>query len=567
VRCVLSVPMRLRTRTALLTGLAWAAVCGFASGQEGAVVPQKGGVVPQQREPNASPPGQDAIVVPPGGYVRDRRLVEALATLERMVRSGSGQDFATVAQWVLDQPGDSIVINAQGRPVSVRRSVECILSQTSRERLADYRRQIGPTAAAELAEVRREDGSSGLWKIVRRFFLTEAGGQAAVELIVKGLDAGADDVVTALGTRLLREPAHAGVVTPALKRRIEMAAERTQVAAAATFLPSSDPRNETELVSRSAAIMARPNWTVPLEVRRQPTVDTRWRQWMSQVRDADQSTAISFKPLVVQDKVLFRDGSRLRAIDANTGKVVWEQSTNLGWESLLSSTLAAPGEREAIANRRTPLLIDWMVTNSTYFSLTTDGRQVFLVDDAGAALESIIGEKLARDLPEDDRREALRNDVIAISLETPSGADKRAIWSLRERAGGAEGPLQDHTFLGPPAVLSGLLVVLTEVDREVCACAIDPMTGAVRWIQAIAEPDTTILDDRGRFARSCTPVVSRGFVLCPTQMGSLVALDATTGAFAWVHAHFDPRLPAGRPVYRPATALPQLRNAAFNLQH
>ncbi|HET6425812.1 MAG TPA: PQQ-binding-like beta-propeller repeat protein, partial [Planctomycetaceae bacterium] len=210
--------------------------------------------------------------------------------------------------------------------------------------------------------------------------------------------------------------------------------------------------------------------------------------------------------------------------------------------------------------------MDWLVSNSTYFSLTTNGRQVFLVDGAGSALEALTSERGLRELPDEQQREALNNDVIAIDLNAvQKDAAQSSSWSLRARTSGDRSPFRNHTFLGPPAATPGLIVVLSEVDREVCAAAVDSETGEVHWIQPVAEPDTTILEDRERFKRSCTPVIARGFVLCPTQLGSLVALDLTTGAFAWVHAHYDPRPPVSRPAaYRSMAALPQTRNAAFN---
>ncbi len=513
-----------------------------------------------------SAPAQETLesaAPPPGGFVRDRRLVEALSALERLTKAGSAQDFANVAQWVLDQPRDSIVIDRQGRPSSVRRSVEQAISQSSRDRQADYRRLIGPIAAAELAEARKSDQSEPLWNIVRRFFLTEAGGEASLDLVARGLDAGADEIVAALGTRLLQEPLHRGLMTPTLKRRIAMAEERLSAGEKANADSGAGA-----LGPFTAAVMPRPQWTLPLQVRQHSTVmEARWHAWQTQLRDNDQSTAIAAKPLVVSGLVIFRDGSLLRAIDEKNGAVVWEQATNLGWESLLAESLSHSSENDSSISRRSPVLLNWLIANSTYFSLSTDRRHVFLVDGAGAALEAMVSEKSLRDLPEEQRRDAVRNDVIAFPVDRDHSAESRKAWSLRERSGGPQSPFHHHTFLGPPVAASNLLVVMSEVDREVCASAVDPESGAVRWTQPIAEPDTMILDDRARFARSCTPVIAQGLVLCPTHLGSLVALDVTNGAFAWVHAHVDSRPPPGRPTaYRSVTALPQMRNAAFNIR-
>lgn len=504
---------------------------------------------------------EDSPLVPPGGYVRDRRLNEALATLQRLDRAGSGQEFATVAQWILDQPRDSIVVDADGRASSVRQSAERLLSQASRERLLDYRRLVGPTAAADLAEIDSNVGEKQLWSIVRRYFLTEAGGRAAVQLLVRGLDSGSDEIAAAVGERLLREPVHVGLITPGLRRRLEMAMERST-------RHSDRVNTHPQEVVQSSEVMLRPQWSLPWEVRSQSAaIEARWKFWQGQLLNNEQSMAISAKPLVVADSVIFRDGRRIRVVNSATGHVAREWSTNLGWDSLFAANYQGV-EAEATGQRRTALLVDWLVSNSSYFSLTTNGRQVFFVDGAEGALETLVQEQMTREMLQDQRRESLENDIVAISLDrVPAASNDKPNWSLRTSTGGNSSPFRYHTFLGPPAVLPGLMVVLSEVDREVFASAVNPDTGQILWMQPIAEPDLAILNDRARFSRSCTPTIARGLVLCPTQLGAVVALDLTSGAFAWVHAHYDPRPSATRPgVYRPMTALPQVRSSVFNLR-
>ncbi len=518
------------------------------------------------------------LTPPPGGFVRDRRHGEALAAVERLSQVGSGNDFVTAAQWVLDQPRDSISISAEGKPRSVRRTVESIVSTASKDRIGDYRRLIGPVAAADLTKSRRQESVDGLWDIVRRYFLTEAGGQATIELMIRSLDSGADDIAAALAARLSQEPAHAALLTPTVRRRMEVALRRvdrvedtdpeSQRNPSSIVVTPAPLRTENIEISRSAAVMCRPDWTIPLDfAERYPVVDARWQSWQSQQREENQSTAIASKPLVVQGQVVFRDGNRLRAVNHRTGQPSWEHVTGLGLDSLFSSTLLKNRDGDFGGAERMTLLTSLLAANAAYFSLTTDGRQIYLVDGVGAAIESLMRGTPLRDLTDEQRREALQNDLVAIHAHPQFSGENRRIWSLKELARDRESPLRDHTFLGPPTAMPGFLLAMTESDREICAVAINPETGQVRWIQPVAEPDSAVLDDRPRFFRSCTPVVARGLVLCPTQLGSLVALDVTNGSFAWVHVHVDQRQMLTRSgTFRQLPVLSQNRNSAFNLR-
>ncbi len=517
-------------------------------------------------------------IAPPGGFVRDRRQAEALAAVERLSKAGSASDFTSATQWLLDQPRDSIVFSAEGQARSVRRTVERILSTGSKERLADYRRLMSPTASAELTAARRDESTDRLWGIVRRYFYTEAGGQAATDLLIRALDSGSDEIAAALAIRLSEEPAHRVLLTPGIRNRIDLTLRRIERKALAdsdlfsgdqTETAILEPLRSPEVDSRhSSAVMAQPQWTLPLDfTERYGSIESRWKSWQAQQREGDQSTAIASKPIVAQGQVIFRDGDRLRAIDYRTGRVTWEQKTNLGMDALLSGAIPGLRDGETGTPQRVSLLTNMLAGNSAYFSLTTDGRQVYLVDGVRTALETLLSGASLRDLPIELRRDALKNDLIAVNAHPEFRGDNRQVWSLRERLQDGASPLRDHTFLGPPLAFPGFLLAITESDREIYAVALDPDTGHERWIQPIAEPDSAVLDDQLRFYRSCTPLVARGLVFCPTQLGSLVALDVTSGAFAWVHAHVDPRLPVPRNgAYRQPPLLAQNRNAAFNLR-
>ena len=100
-------------------------------------------------------------------------------------------------------------------------------------------------------------------------------------------------------------------------------------------------------------------------------------------------------------------------------------------------------------------------------------------------------------------------------------------------------PLHGHFFLGPPLVLDGRLYAVTECESQLNLVALKAETGAVLWIQGIGYVDRPIDEDSLRNALACTPCYSAGVIVCPTQMGVLVGVDALDGALLWTYYYGD----------------------------
>ncbi len=100
-------------------------------------------------------------------------------------------------------------------------------------------------------------------------------------------------------------------------------------------------------------------------------------------------------------------------------------------------------------------------------------------------------------------------------------------------------PLNGHFFLGPPLALDGRLYAVTECDSQLNLVALRAETGAVLWIQGIGYVDRPIDEDALRNTLACTPCYSAGVIVCPTQMGVLVGVDALDGALLWTYYYGD----------------------------
>ena len=100
-------------------------------------------------------------------------------------------------------------------------------------------------------------------------------------------------------------------------------------------------------------------------------------------------------------------------------------------------------------------------------------------------------------------------------------------------------PLHGHFFLGPPLALDGRLYAVTECDSQLNLVALRADTGAVLWVQGISYVDRPIDEDSLRNTLACTPCYSAGVIVCPTQMGVLVGVDALDGALLWTYYYGD----------------------------
>ena len=120
------------------------------------------------------------------------------------------------------------------------------------------------------------------------------------------------------------------------------------------------------------------------------------------------------------------------------------------------------------------------------------------------------------------------------------GGDSRLAWTTETEAGQPDDALHSHVFLGPPTLVGGMAYCLTENDDELFAVALDATNGDVLWKQPIALSEHSLLSDRQRSLRAGLPTVTRGLVLCPTNIGLLVAVDAVTGQLRWHHSSLEP---------------------------
>ncbi len=242
-------------------------------------------------------------------------------------------------------------------------------------------------------------------------------------------------------------------------------------------------------------------------------------------------------PLVVQDQIIFRNPHGIQAIDAKTGTPLWKFPCE--------TSLAKLMEQPSRGGREKPDLDRVLAGNPSWGMLASDGRRVFAIDQLEMTWNpiSVVGGKVVSD-PSRERRKS--NRLIALDLQSQGDVEK-PIWSL----GGPNQPnnesfsLAGHFFLGPPLPLHDRLYTVAEHEHQLHLMALHAQTGELIWSQGIALVDLSIENDRNRYSLACTPSYANGILICPTQLGVVVAVDETTGTLLWVHYYGDP-LPKNR---------------------
>jgi len=512
--------------------------------------------------------------------IRSRRYQEAVAAAEGYVKAGQQQAALEAIQWLLSQPSDVLIRDASGQFRSSRGEAERLLRSLPAAAREQYQRVNGSVAAGAWGRLPSPPSTAACLELVRSYFSTEAGYLASASLISRWLDDGNVDMAAALAMRVIDEPAHRARITPAFLRRAELscrAAGRTndadairtdwlsRVAEASTIpVPASplafvSPNSERGYQSLSAAApLSRPVWQRSLDAAKLlPQLDEAWRQWSAEKRDKDLPTAVAWRPIVVGEQLIFRDLLTIRALDVQTGAPLWHFATKMGADQLLNPT---PTDR-AMARRLQWEYWESLFGSSLAGSLSTDGVRVYAVSDSESLLLSPRRAADARDFDDATLRPAA-NSLIALNVWTDDEAGRLA-WSTADGAGQPEKPLAGHTFLGPPAIAGDIAFCLAESDRELVLAALDADSGQFLWRQPVALAERSLFEDRQRGLRAGIPTVWRGMVLCPSNVGLLVAVDAVTGQFRWYHSCLDP-LPEGRPLpLRPTLPPAHKRHSAF----
>jgi len=446
-----------------------------------------------------------------------------------------------------------------------------------------YELQFGAQARALLDEALVQDDDTKLGDVIRRFFHTRAGYEACLlagrNELARGRPLSAalhlqrlDDVPAAVGAfdpelSLLLATCwwYAGVADRAqavllgLKSRLPGAVLRLggrdvpifsddgralpwleDLVGRAGGLAVSDAfqwvmyRGSAQRNARSRGSLPMMNfrWLVPTTIDREDekTVERITRRY----RDEGRAAMPALQPLAVGDVVVMRTPGKLLGVDFSSGKRIWvwppweDDSADLYRGDMTSFRLTAQGDRELELQQRI-----W--DDALYGQISSDGRSVFVLDELGFAPNPA---NPARQMIIAQGGVAFRhpgapqssNQLVSLSLARQGAAQ----WIVGGESGEDEPNLAGAFFLGPPLPLDGRLYAIAEFNGEIRLVVLDAKTGRLQWQQQLAHADNrTILVDAGRRLSGATPSYDGGILVCPTSVGAVVAVDATTRELLW----------------------------------
>ena len=447
-----------------------------------------------------------------------------------------------------------------------------------------YELQYGARARQMLGDAVANGNSGDLAEVSRQFFHTEAGYQATLLLGLSELDHGRP-LAGALALRRLREageqadafepllslamatcwvqagmPDEARRVLIDLKRRerwprVEIAGHEVRL-----FAEGSDPVEwlRGQLGSRPVSVAAETEawamfrgspgrnaatkasdpllslrWRIPLTD--DPAIEAFLQQQVQTNRDHGITSLPVLSPLAVNDVILMRTVRNLLAIDFLTGKRVWEVPVDDRLDALLGA--GVPESMLQQVSQVSMGLQQRVWCDSTYGTLSSDGRCVFSIEDLGLG----PGQGMGMGMQVGRQVFNVRGQRIA-AYEQPHSYNRLAAHDVRtgKLKWHLGGPADQFAlrqpevfFLGPPLPVAGRLYVLAEVKEEIRLMALDARTGDLVWSQQLAVAEQSLQGDPWRRMSGLTPSYADGILVCPTATGAVVGVDISTRWLLW----------------------------------
>ncbi len=524
------------------------------------------------------------------------KVEEAMRAAELSIRRKEWKTAQELLQRLLDLSEDSLYRLPDGSWQSVRRTANHMLGSAPKQLLEDYRTQYSGLAQQLLNEARRSGRTTDYVSVATRFLHTPAGYDAANYLGSLHFDRGEFGLATAWFDEISRSSAavatdgawrvkaalayrRAGDIVASQKlleglddpsgKRVQLGLGGVEpsawVGGTIAALPTrSIVRSDwTQLYGSVARLgtstgsepLLAPLWSVPLTSSH--TVRRRLNWILQDLLDQDRNPVLAAVPLVVAGRVIYRDLRGVRAVDIETGKTIWESLEGVSAERILGGLPPQQVEARDAWRFRAQFqgdmneyqgqsveyhpLASLMFRDGVYGVISSDGQQVFVIEDHGILSRSQPGQHWGWDgsgeVQDPYGVSWKTNRLVSYDLKTG-----RPRWSI----GGNESnesfdlPLAGSFFYGTPAVDGDELLVVAGKGDDVRLWSLDRATGTPRWSQLIAYTDTKIEQDIGRRWFTAQVAADGGVILCPTTVGWLVAVDRLRKSVLWAHRYLPP---------------------------
>jgi outer membrane protein assembly factor BamB len=267
-----------------------------------------------------------------------------------------------------------------------------------------------------------------------------------------------------------------------------------------------------------------------------------WLEKAVQRQESRREPALpGFFPLAVDGKIVYRSHRGIHAVDAGTGRLLWE-SEFAGGLDVLAQDLSYFPYVEAWVNAHLQHNPHLLLGTAVVGTLSSDGERVYAVDDLAIPPYQNLYQSRGRPVTALEHAfapgltEAVQHSRL-IALDLKSG---RLVWEVGCRIGQKEKSLYPCYFLGPPLPIAGRLYGAVEKDQELHLLCLDAVRGQLLWTLPLGLAPTRLLSDPGRRVQAAQIAYAEGVLVCLTNAGMVVGIDPIGRCFLWAYSYGEP---------------------------
>ncbi len=244
-------------------------------------------------------------------------------------------------------------------------------------------------------------------------------------------------------------------------------------------------------------------------------------------------------PLVFDDIIVCRTLRGVVALDARTGKRIWQTASESTWDAFLSSSTGINPEYLPVLEHA---LRGRVWEDATAGALSGDGHCIYVLEEMGLPLAPMHSNiTLARRQP--SRWPISRDTNVLSAYELRTG---RRLWQLPQASTVSNSLPEKVFFLGAPLPVAGSLFVLGYCEGEVRLFEIEATSGKLLWHLPLAAVQEPITDNWVLRTAGLSPSYHNGILVCPTAAGAIVAVDVLARRLIWGFSYREEDLPSPR---------------------
>ncbi|QDU09363.1 PQQ-binding-like beta-propeller repeat protein [Gimesia aquarii] len=537
--------------------------------------------VPDQTEPeNEASNNREELI---HRIYRNRSLRSQFERAEHKFRNQEITEGALQLEKLLDHQEDYFFWpEGQPRPLNFRQRTRELFSVASPRALSDYERISGPQSDWFLKQAKQNNDLTMYEYLALRFFPLQAGFEALDYLASHYLEQGNFDFSARYWDQLLNSRIHKRRMRPTHFLKAAVAYQRSgqpekvsKILTVRGTLPvtvSGVKSNLSEAIKRVNASLEKmnlkenpgwflsqgnpqrnrsinaslpylnPRWSHPIaRTKKSRPLDT-LRNWQIKQNREDLSTAVANTPIAVDNLVIYRDFEGIRAVNIETGTTSWLFKSDGSLNSLIDR-IESQTPSHSTYSQNLPL-DKFYYFSSLYGSLSTNGQYVFAIDylpNPSPQIPPQLNLGIRRRISHFPLVSQRGNRLLAlpVKLTTARSIDNESVKnsststqkdSLQTKPAWN---IDGYYFLGAPLPVGNSIYAVAEHNSQISILCINPRNGNIHWKQGIVYVNQPIHSDRNRAHKQCPLASSQGIIVCPTQIDTLVAIDATNGDLLW----------------------------------